>query len=145
MTSFIICTGSWNELQNDAKLIREQVFIQEQNIAAADEWDTQDAISRHFVVFDQAQPVATARLLQNNSIGRVAVLKAYRGQGIGKLLMQAMIQQAKLEQRKFLKLSSQVHAVQFYAGLGFTVEGEAYLDCGIPHIDMLLKLDESKQ
>lgn len=111
MPPFTIRTGSWNELQHDAKLIREQVFIQEQNIPAADEWDTQDAISRHFVVFDQAQPVATARLLQNNSIGRVAVLKAYRGQGIGRLLMLEIIQQAKHEQRKFLKLSSQVHAV----------------------------------
>ena len=140
MTSFIICTGSWNELLHDAKLIREQVFIQEQNIPAADEWDTQDAISRHFVVFDQAQPVATARLLQNNSIGRVAVLKAYRRQGIGKLLMLEIIQQAKHEQSKFLKLSSQVHAVQFYTGLGFTVEGVQYLDCGIAHIDMYLKL-----
>ena len=140
MPPFTIRTGSWNELQHDAKLIREQVFIQEQNIPAADEWDTQDAISRHFVVFDQAQPVATARLLQNNSIGRVAVLKAYRRQGIGKLLMLEIIQQAKHEQRKFLKLSSQVHAVQFYAGLGFTVEGVQYLDCGIAHIDMYLKL-----
>ena len=145
MTELKIRSGSWDELQNDAKLIREQVFIQEQNIAAADEWDTQDAISRHFVVFDQAQPVATARLLQNNSIGRVAVLKAYRRQGIGKLLMLEIIQQAKHEQRKFLKLSSQVHAMQFYAGLGFTVQGEQYLDCGIPHIDMTLKLDESEK
>ncbi len=145
MVNFKIVSGSWTQLQPFAKPIREFVFIQEQNIPVADEWDAQDAISLHFVVYDQAQPIATARLLQNHSIGRVAVLKAYRGQGIGKLLMQAMIQQAKLEQRKFLKLSSQVHAVQFYAGLGFTVEGEAYLDCGIPHIDMLLKLDESKQ
>lgn len=140
MTPFTICTGSWDELQNDAKLIREQVFIQEQHIPVEEEWDAQDAVALHFVVYDQAQPIATARLLQNHSIGRVAVLKAYRGQGIGKLLMLEMIQQAKHEQRKFLKLSSQVHAVQFYAGLGFTVQGEQYLDCGIPHIDMYLKL-----
>lgn len=140
MTPFTICTGSWDELQNDAKLIREQVFIQEQNIPVAEEWDAQDAVALHFVVYDQVQPIATARLLQNHSIGRVAVLKAYRGQGIGKLLMLEMIQQAKHEQRKFLKLSSQVHAIQFYAGLGFQVQGDEYLDCGIAHIDMYLKL-----
>lgn len=141
MTPFTICTGSWDELQNDAKLIREQVFIQEQNIPVTEEWDAEDAVSLHVVVYDQDQPIATARLLQNNSIGRVAVLKSYRGQGTGKLLMQQIIQQAKHEQREFLKLSSQVHAIQFYAGLGFTVQGEEYLDCGIPHIDMYLKLD----
>lgn len=145
MTELKIRSGSWDELQNDAKLIREQVFIQEQHIPVVDEWDTQDAVALHFVVYDQAQPIATARLLQNHSIGRVAVLKAYRGQSIGKLLMLEMIQQAKHEQRKFLKLSSQVHAMQFYAGLGFTVQGEQYLDCGIPHIDMTLKLDESEK
>lgn len=138
MSQFTIRTGSWDELQNDAKLIREQVFIQEQQIAVEDEWDAEDAVSLHFVVYDQDQPIATARLLKNNSVGRVAVLKSHRGVGIGKLLMQQIIQQAKHEQREFLKLSSQVHAIQFYAGLGFKVEGEQYLDCGIPHIDMRL-------
>ncbi|OTG77932.1 GNAT family N-acetyltransferase [Acinetobacter terrae] len=138
MSQFTIRTGHWDELQNDAKLIREQVFIQEQQIPVADEWDAEDAISLHFVVYDQDHPIATARLLQNNSVGRVAVLKSHRGVGIGKLLMQQIIQQAKHEQRKFLKLSSQVHAIQFYVGLGFKVEGEQYLDCGIPHIDMRL-------
>ena len=140
MTQFTIRTGSWEELQHDAKLIREQVFIQEQQIAVEDEWDAEDAVSVHFVVYDQDQPIATARLLQNNSVGRVAVLKSHRGLGIGKLLMQQIIQQAKLEQREFLKLSSQVHAIQFYAALGFKVEGEEYLDCAIPHIDMRLVL-----
>ena len=138
MSQFKIRAGRWDELQNDAKLIREQVFIQEQQIAVADEWDAEDAVSVHFVVYDQDQPIATARLLKNNSVGRVAVLKSHRGVGIGKLLMQQIIQQAKHQQREFLKLSSQVHAIQFYAGLGFNVEGEQYLDCGIPHVDMRL-------
>ena len=142
MTQFTIRTGSWDELQKDAKLIREQVFIQEQQIAAEDEWDAEDAVSLHFVVYDQDQSIATARLLQNNSVGRVAVLKSHRGLGIGKLLMQQIIQQAKHEQREFLKLSSQVHAIQFYAALGFKVEGEQYLDCAIPHIDMRLVLTD---
>lgn len=138
MSQFTIRTGSWDELKNDAKLIREQVFIQEQQIAVEDEWDAEDAVSVHFVIYDQDQPIATARLLQNNSVGRVAVLKSHRGLGIGKLLMQQITQQAKHQQREFLKLSSQVHAIQFYAGLGFKVEGEQYLDCGIPHIEMRL-------
>ena len=138
MSQFTIRAGSWDKLQNDAKLIREQVFIQEQQIAVEDEWDAEDTVSVHFVVYDQDQPIATARLLKNNSVGRVAVLKSHRGVGIGKLLMQQIIQQAKHEQREFLKLSSQAHAIQFYAGLGFKVEGEQYLDCGIPHIDMRL-------
>ncbi|BCU65743.1 hypothetical protein F941_00611 [Acinetobacter bouvetii DSM 14964 = CIP 107468] len=143
MSQFKIVSGSWDALQQAIKPIRDAVFIQEQQITPEDEWDAEDAVSLQFAVYDQHQPIATARLLQNNSIGRVAVLKSHRGLGIGKLLMHAIIQQAKSEQREFLKLSSQVHAIQFYAGLGFQVQGDEYLDCGIAHIEMYLKLSSS--
>lgn len=135
-----IMSGSWEKLAQDAKKIREAVFIQEQHIAPEDEWDAEDAISTHFVAYLQDQPVATARLLKNHSIGRVAVLRLARGTGIGQKIMQTVIDQAKAEQRKFVKLSSQVHAIGFYQNLGFDVQGEEYLDCGIPHIDMYLSL-----
>ena len=104
--------------KNDAKLIREQVFIQEQQIAVEDEWDAEDAVSLHFVVYDQDQPIATARLLQNNSVGRVAVLKSHRGLGIGKLLMQQIIQQANHEQREFFKVvfASVCHSILCRSG-----------------------------
>ena len=138
MTQLTLRSSSWDVLQHDAKLIREQVFIQEQQIAAEDEWDAEDAVSLHFVVYDQDQPIATARLLQNNSVGRVAVLKSHRGLGVGKVLMQAVIAYTQQQQRPFLVLSSQVHAQAFYQALGFMQEGEEYLDCGIPHIHMRL-------
>lgn len=133
-----IVSGTWQTLATDAKAIREIVFIQEQNIAAQDEWDELDAVSTHFVVYVDDKIVATARLLENNSIGRVAVLKEYRGLKIGKKLMQTVIALAKVQKRDCVKLSSQVHAIGFYQALGFVVKGEEYLDCGIPHIDMRL-------
>ena len=137
-----IVSGSWDDLAQDARVIREAVFIQEQQIAPEDEWDAEDTISTHFVAYLQDHPVATARLLKNHSIGRVAVLQSARGTGIGQNIMQAVIDQAKTEQREFLKLSSQVHAIGFYQNLGFDVQGEEYLDCGIPHIDMYLSLKD---
>lgn len=145
MSNYLIKTAAWSELKQDAQSVRESVFIQEQNISAVDEWDSQDEISQHFVVYrtDEAntfQAIATARLLINNSVGRVAVLKAYRGKGIGRLVMQHIIEHAKSENRSYLQLSSQVHAIQFYQTLGFALHGDAYLDCGIPHIDMTLQL-----
>lgn len=133
-----IVSGTWQALATDAKAIREVVFIQEQNIPVEDEWDALDAVSIHFVVYINGETVATARLLENNSVGRVAVLKQYRGLKIGQKLMQAVITLAKDQKRAFVKLSSQVHAIGFYQALGFVVEGEEYLDCGIPHIDMRL-------
>ncbi|NIE97362.1 GNAT family N-acetyltransferase [Acinetobacter sp. Tr-809] len=137
--------GNWDQLQHDAKLIRILVFIQEQGIAEADEWDEQDAISQHFVIYDQDQPIATARLLQNNSVGRVAVLKAYRGQGLGQMIMLDIIAFAKQQGRAFLHLSSQVHAMSFYQQLGFVVQGDEYDECGIPHIEMIMSMIEQVQ
>ncbi|MGJ8756823.1 GNAT family N-acetyltransferase [Acinetobacter sp. HC8-3S] len=137
---FSVKYGSWDQLQQDAKLIRELVFISEQNIPEQDEWDDQDAISQHFVVYDQNQPIATARLLANNSVGRVAVLKAYRGQGIGRLIMLEIIAYAQAQKRPNLQLSSQVHAISFYEKLGFSIQGDEYDECGIPHIEMVMPI-----
>ena len=138
---FRVQSGHWNKLEQEAKFIRKQVFIIEQNIPEEEEWDDQDMISDHFVVYDQDQPIATARLLQNNSVGRVAVLKAYRGQGIGSMIMLEIIRQAHQQDRTFLQLSSQVHAISFYEKLGFSIQGDAYDECGIPHIKMQLVIE----
>jgi len=137
---FSVKYGSWDQLQQDAKLIRKLVFISEQNIPEQDEWDDLDAISQHFVVYDQSQPIATARLLANNSVGRVAVLKAYRGQGIGRLIMLEIIAYAQAQKRPNLQLSSQVHAISFYEKLGFSIQGDEYDECGIPHIEMVMPI-----
>ena len=152
MSEYFIKSGVWSELKLDAEKIRRQVFIQEQSILEQDEWDALDAVSLHFVVYDRHlendlkinQAIATARLLENNSIGRVAVLKSYRSKGVGRLIMQQIIEHARTEKRQFLKLSSQVHAIAFYESFGFQVKGEEYLDCGIPHIDMYLELIKSE-
>lgn len=139
MQNYEIQSDDWARLAADAKPIREQVFIQEQHISPEDEWDAQDAIALHFVVYLAGQAVATARLLENHSIGRVAVLKSQRGLGLGRVLMQHIIQLARQQYRPEVKLSAQVHAIPFYQSLGFYVEGESYLDCGIPHVDMRLQ------
>lgn len=132
--------GRWDQLQQDAKFIRTQVFICEQGITEADEWDDQDLISQHFVIYDQDQPIATARLLQDNSVGRVAVIQKYREQGIGRLIMLEIIEHAQQQQYSFLKLSSQLHAISFYEKLGFLTQGNPYDECGIPHIEMMMPL-----
>lgn len=136
-----IIAGGWEQLEKDAKLIREQVFIQEQGIAPEDEWDDLDATVLHFIVYDCERPIATARLLPQHSVGRVAVLLSYRKQGVGKILMQYIIDYARQQNLPYLKLSAQTYVTAFYEALGFVVQGEEYLDCGIPHIDMTLELN----
>lgn len=144
MGTFNIQSGTWQDLATDAKIVRTAVFIEEQQIAAQDEWDAEDASAQHFVVYAENEharvPIATARLLNNNSIGRVAVLKAYRGQGIGRMLMLQLLLHAKNEQRACLTLSAQCHAVEFYQSLGFQQQGDAYSECGIAHVRMSMPL-----
>ena len=135
-----VIAGGWEQLDKDAKYIREQVFIQEQGIAPEDEWDDFDVTAVHFMVYDKEQPIATARLLPQHSVGRVAVLMPYRKQGIGKILMQHIIDYARNQKLPYLKLSAQTYVTAFYEALGFQMKGEVYQDCGIPHINMILAL-----
>ncbi|MBU3084392.1 GNAT family N-acetyltransferase [Acinetobacter seifertii] len=135
-----VIADDWEQLEKDAEYIREQVFIQEQGIAPEDEWDDFDATAVHFMVYDKEQPIATARLLPQHSVGRVAVLMSYRKQGIGKILMQHIIDYARNQKLPYLKLSAQTYVTAFYEALGFNVQGEVYQDCGIPHINMILAL-----
>ena len=137
-STYQIVDGTWDQLQHDAMRVREQVFIQEQHITAEDEWDAQDQVSLHVVIYQAGQAIATARLLQDHSVGRVAVLKAYRGQGIGQLIMKHIIALAQQQQRPALHLSAQTHALDFYQQLGFQQQGEVYMECGIAHVHMNL-------
>lgn len=108
-----VIAGSWTQFEEDAKYIREQVFIQEQGIEPEDEWDDFDSIAMHFMVYGKEQPIATARLLPQHSVGRVAVLMPYRKQGIGKILMQHIIEYARQHKLPYLKLSAQTYVTAF--------------------------------
>ncbi len=118
--------------------VRYDVFVHEQKVPEEEEVDGLDEEARHILVFDGDTPVGTGRMLSDGHIGRIAVLKAYRGQGIGTTVMQRFIAMARESGLQSVWLSSQCHAVEFYNKLGFIEYGEIYLDAGIDHIDMKL-------
>ncbi|QJD58320.1 GNAT family N-acetyltransferase [Pseudomonas sp. gcc21] len=117
--------------------IRRAVFIDEQCIPADEEWDADDAISVHFLLCAKGEPAGTARLLPDGHIGRVAVMRDWRGTGLGKVLMLAVMDHARGVGMDILKLSAQTYALDFYRGLGFVVESGEYLEAGIPHHRMI--------
>lgn len=134
MTIYQIKTGSWQALENQATEIRYQVFVQEQHVPLSLEMDGFDHKCTHVVIGDQYDiPVATARLLPNDHIGRMAVLAPHRGQGLGGLLLQALIQIALMRDSKTVFLSAQLHALPFYNKYGFRAYGELYEDANMPH------------
>ena len=123
--------------------IRTTVFVEEQEVPLELEMDEYDAVATHFLLRDGETPLATARLLDKHGlakIGRVAVLKEARGRGLGLLLMQAVIEEAKRRGFTESVLDAQTYAVPFYARLGYIAEGEEFDDAGIPHFLMRRKL-----
>lgn len=130
----------------NALKVRDVVFIQEQNVPVELEHDEYDADALHILAMDTAtkEPVGTARILDKGDgvakIGRVAVLKEYRGRGIGQALMQAVFKTTRELDFTSLMLDSQVSVIPFYEALGFVAEGGVFDDAGIPHRRMYLTL-----
>ena len=132
-----LCRADWSRDQGLLMGVREAVFVVEQGVPAEIERDVYDAVSLHVLGYYRGEPVATGRLLPDGHIGRVAVLKPYRGLGFGKAIMAALIEQAQAAGHTHLELSSQVHALGFYQSLGFVADGDEYLEAGILHRRMI--------
>lgn len=126
------------------RALRRAVFIEEQGIAEADEWDDLDGQAIHLLAWEEGEPVGTARILQSGTtgkIGRVCVLDRARGTGLGTKLIRAAVDVLRARPGvTHAKLGAQVHAIGFYEKLGFKVAGEVYDDAGIPHRDMIREL-----
>jgi len=139
--AFTIRPASWQQDQQALRTIREQVFMQEQNVPEELEWDGEDEAACHLLAEDAAgNPIGTARMLADGHIGRVAVLKQWRGHGVGMALMLTILKRAQKEGHREVFLDAQVEAIGFYRKLGFTTEGETFLDAGIPHRHMTLSI-----
>lgn len=85
-------------------------------------------------------PIGCGRLLPEGKIGRMAVLPEWRNRGIGRAMLQTLLAAAREQGMTEVALSAQVSAIPFYEKAGFSVCSDVYLDAGIPHRDMLLRL-----
>lgn len=128
--------GSWAELSAQASPIRFTVFVDEQKVPVELELDEFDPLSCHALALAGDEAVGTGRLLPDGHIGRMAVLAGWRGRGVGALLLQALIDEAKRRGMARMVLNAQTHALGFYARFGFVPEGEEYEEAGLPHRTM---------
>lgn len=130
-------------LPEEAAVVRSEVFIKEQGFPY--DYDEKDDISIHFVMFDGSKPVAACRVFESENkgeyiLGRLAVLKQYRGQGRGAEMVKSAVEYVADMGGESLILHSQMHSVGFYEKLGFETFSEVEDDAGAPHIWMLKKL-----
>jgi YbgC/YbaW family acyl-CoA thioester hydrolase len=134
-------TGGWAELAGDARRIRTRVFVEEQRIPKELEWDEADVTALHAVAYNRLdQAIATGRLLQPAPgvarIGRMAVHRVLRGSGIGRQVLQALLEAARDRGDREALLHAQCSAEAFYREAGFSARGEIFHEAGIAHIEM---------
>lgn len=120
--------------------IRRRVFIEEQRVPEALEWEARDAQCDWFLAWVDGHAVGIARLTPDAHIGRMAVLPEWRRRGVGRALLQAALRRARERGLPSVSLHAQTHALGFYAREGFQAEGEVFLEAGIPHRRMTLTL-----
>jgi len=132
-----------NKIPQEIFCIRTKVFVNEQNVPLERERiDEEDAKATHLLLYLDEKPVATGRILVINNkytLGRIAVLKGYRGRGFGKLATKLLTQKCFEMGAHEVVLSSQYHAKDFYEQLGFAPCSEIYMDANIEHISMKIK------
>jgi len=116
--------------------IRREVFIEEQQVSEAEEYDGQDATATHILAWSGTQAVGTGRLRlmpEYAKLERIAVLAPWRGLHIGQFLVNELIKLAQSQGATEARLGSQTHAIGFYENLGFVAYGDIFDDAGIPH------------
>ncbi len=143
MTDTNIEAVSWHQHRETLRSIRGKVFIEEQQAPQDIEWDDQDENATHFLVTRDHIALACGRLLDDGKIGRMAVLIDQRGGGLGRQLLEFMVQHARSQGMARLYLHAQEQAREFYLKAGFTPFGEPFEEAGIPHVAMEFSVDFS--
>jgi len=137
MLNSSIKTGSWADLGEYCKSIRLPVFVEEQGVPQHLELDPQDETFLHVVIFNEDSiAIATARLAPNGKFGRMAVLKKYRLQGLGAVLLKQITKLADSLGIEQLICHAQQSAVEFYKKNGFQIIGKPFQEAGITHTKM---------
>jgi predicted GNAT family N-acyltransferase len=145
-SSYSIRTANWEHDRDQLLAVRYSVFVDEQSVPVELECDASDDTALHWLAEDtNGTPIGTARMLPDGQIGRMAVARLNRGQGIGHALLLTLLDYAKQQNLLEVYLSSQTHALDFYQKLGFAVEGEEYMDAGIPHLTMRKRLCDKRE
>ena len=137
--------GNWQSVGGDAAVLREDVFVIEQNIPADLEWDGADDDAVHAVTFNRlGSAVGTGRMLVHEPgvarIGRMAVRGGLRGSGVGRAVLDALLDAARNRGDWQALLHAQSAAVSFYERAGFVKEGEPFDEAGIAHQTMVRML-----
>jgi predicted GNAT family N-acyltransferase len=138
---FLIEIADFEHDLADLRAVREPVFVVEQQVPIELEWDELDPRSRHVLARDaDGHPIGTGRLTPEHKIGRMAVVQAWRGRGVGEVMLTTLLGLARELRYPAIELHAQIDALGFYEKFGFVAFGEEYEEAGIRHRSMSLTL-----
>lgn len=127
---------TWDEASTALRHIRQKVFVEEQQVPEDLEWDSDDKLATHLLGKEGNRPVACARLINNEYLGRLAVLKDYRSHGWGGRLLRAAEQYLIDHRKGRLSLNAQANSYTFYFKNGYRPDDIMDWDANIPHIKL---------
>ena len=132
------------KLSEDAKTIREKVFVEEQGFVT--EFDEIDHSAVHLTFYENGNCIAVCRYYREKdtgdySIGRIAVIKEYRGKNVGQYMLKVAEKLIREDGGSNVALSAQVRIKAFYEKLGYQETGEIYMDEYCEHICMKKELE----
>ena len=136
MQSTVLIVPPFSTLCNAAFALRREVFVWEQHVPEEEENDADDLVATHFVAIVAGEVVGTLRLIdkpEHVKIGRVAVRRSFRGQGIARQLMTSAMDHARARGRDRFYLTAQSDKLGMYEKLGFSAFGPEFQDGGMPH------------
>lgn len=140
-SEFILKRVNWEDAGDVLRAIRRTVFVDEQGVPEALEWDGLDGRCIHVMATDaDGAVIGTGRLLPDGHIGRMAVVRHWRNRGVGGGILKELIAAAADAGHASAVLNAQTHAVGFYTRFGFEVVGDEFIEAGIPHRAMRLEL-----
>jgi len=141
--AFSIRQTNWDTGRSQLASIRKAVFIEEQGVPPDLEWDGFDDECVHVLAESQnGEAVGCARLLPDGNIGRMAVLKDWRGKGVGSAILRSLLSAAAEEGMERVYVHAQTYVKKFYQQHGFKRIGDEFMEAGIPHVKMIKRLHE---
>lgn len=141
MDSLLVQKALTKEELEKVFAIRKIVFVDEQGCPPELEWENED-VSHHFIALSDHQPCGACRWRKTDNgykLERFAVLKDFRGQGVGRALIATALDDLP-DDADYIYLNSQLDAMSLYAKFGFVAEGEQFEEAGIQHFKMVKKV-----
>ena len=134
MIGFEVRIVDWSHCSEALSSLRHAVFVEEQGVPLELELDGEDAGARHAAAFaDDGEIIGPGRMLASGKIGRMAVCQPLRRKGIGRALLDTLVEEARQMNLPQVSLGAQLSAIPFYERAGFQTYGDVFLDAGIDH------------